>query len=687
MRPHHLARARRYLTTIAVLAASIVAMAGGGASFWVALIATALSLAGRLDSKPPSPAALVRWRAASWITAGGLVAAGVLGVSLLLLALVLVGWLQVHRAWTGKRALDDRLALLLALLQLLVGCILTVSPILAPLFVVYVCTATPALLLCYLGIVDEGEVRTARPDGAAKSRIALAMGALGPVVLALAMLIFLLFPRVEASNLLGTISSDTVSGFGQNVEIGDVGAIKDNPTVALRLSVTDGTGAEVSPPFYVAGSALDRFDGRAWTSTVGGSTRVSPRGVGDADPKTVRVQDVLVEPLGNDVLFGIPELEEVHGLEGMVTRDANGVWHLAGTNRRLSYKARSVVQPERDLAAYPPNPLRHAKSQAERSAARSGAWLQLPSDLDPRIPTLAAEIAGRAGTGASAWQRALAIRDWLRSDFTYTEVPDDAGIRQPLSVFLFDRRTGHCEYFSTALAVMLRTIGIPARVVNGFYGGEWNEYGRYYIFRQSDAHSWTQANLGEAGWITMDATPSAPTVVGRSSRVKKMVDVLVADWYEIVLDYDLETQLSWLDRIRSSVPDMEPGRRGLGKSIPLLASLVLLLGALVGFRLLLSWLAGERQTRRRPTGRIARIHDRTRRLVARRGWAIPPSLPPLEAARWLVAQAGPSATPLEELAWTLYRVRYAGESEDGLVDVASAAASRLSQLPKHRVTT
>jgi hypothetical protein len=166
-----------------------------------------------------------------------------------------------------------------------------------------------------------------------------------------------------------------------------------------------------------------------------------------------------------------------------------------------------------------------------------------------------------------------------------------------------------------------------------------------------------------------------------------MIDVLVADWYELVLDYDLETQLSWLDRLRSAVPDVEPGRRGLDKSVPLLASLVLLLGALVGFRLLLSWLAGERQTRRRPTGRIARIHDRTRRLVARRGWAIPPSLPPLEAARWLVGQAGPSAAPLEELAWTLYRVRYAGESEDALVDVASAAASRLSQLPKHRVTT
>jgi protein-glutamine gamma-glutamyltransferase len=685
MRPHQLARARRHLTTIAVLAGCAVAMAAGGASLWIGLVAAVLSLAGRLDPKPPGPTALVRWRAASWITAGGLVAAGVLGASLLLLALVLVGWLQVHRAWVGKRALDDRLALLLALLQLLVGCILTVSPILAPLFVIYVCTATPALLLCYLGIVEEGEVRTARPDAGSRTRVALAMAATGPAVLALALVIFLAFPRVEASNILGSTASGSVSGFGGNVELGDVGSIKDNPTIALRLAVTDGTGAEVSPPFYVAGAALDHFDGRAWTSTVGGSTRISPRGTADADPKAVRLQEVMVEPLGEDVLFAIPDLEEVRGLDGLVSRDANGVWHLSGANRRLSYRARSVVRAERDLGAFAPDPLRHARSQAERSAARSGAWLQLPGDLDPRVRALAIEIAGRAGPGASAWQQALAIRDWLRSDFAYTVVPDDAGIRQPLAAFLFERRSGHCEYFSTALTVLLRAIGIPARVVNGFYGGEWNQYGRYYVFRQSDAHSWTQANFGEAGWITMDGTPATPTIQARTSSVKKMVDVLVADWYEVVLDYDLETQLSWVERIRRAVPEVQPGRRGLGGSIPLLASLVALLGALVGFRLLLSWLAGERQTRRRPTGRIARIHERTRRLVARRGWSIPPSLPPLEAARWLVEHAGPAAAPLEELAWALYRVRYAGESEDGLVEVASAAASRLSELPKHRV--
>ena len=684
MRPHQLARIRRHLTTIAVLAGSLVAMAAGGAAFGIGLVAALLSLAGRLDARPPGPTALTRWRAASWITAGGLVAAGVLGASLLLLALVLVGWLQVHRAWVGKRAVDDRLALLLGLLQLLVGCILTVSPILAPLFVTYVCTATPALLLCYLGMVEEGEVRTARPDGASKSRVAFAMAATGPAVLALAMLIFLAFPRVEASNILGSTANDTVSGFGGNVEIGDVGSIKSNPAIAVRLAVTDGTGADVPPPFYVAGGALDRFDGRAWTSTVGGSTRIWTRG-SDADPKAVRLQEVMVEPLGEDVLFAIPDLEEVRGLEGLVSRDANGVWHLSGANRRLSYHARSVVRPERDLGAFAPDPLRHARSQAERSAARSGAWLQLPADLDPRIQALAIEIAGRAGPGASAWQQAQTIRDWLRSEFAYTVVPDDVGIRQPLSVFLFERRSGHCEYFSTALTVLLRAVGIPARVVNGFYGGEWNEYGRYYVLRQSDAHSWTQANFGEAGWITMDATPATPGVLARTSSVKKMVDVLVADWYELVLDYDLETQLSWLDRIRRAVPDVQPGRGGLGGSIPLLASLVALLGALVGFRWLLSWLAGERQTRRRPTGRIARIHDRTRRLVERRGWVIPPSLPPLEAARWLVAEAGPVAAPLEELAWALYRVRYAGESEDGLVEVASEAASRLAQLPKHRV--
>ncbi len=646
-------------------------------------IAAVLSFLGRLRPKPPGPSGLVRWRAASWITAGGLVAAGVLGASLLLLALVLVGWLQVHRAWVGKRAVDNRLALLLALLQLLVGCILTLSPILGPLFVVYVFAATPALLLCYLGVLDETEMRVARPDAAPRRRVVVGLAATGPMVLALALAIFLAFPRVEASNILGSVATDTVSGFGADVEIGDVGAIKDNPAIAVRLAVTDGTGADVAPPFYVQGAVLDHFDGRTWTSTVGGSARVS-HASGEVDPGLVRMQQLMVEPMGQDFLFAIPDVEEVHGLEGLVSRDANGVWRLSGANRRLSYTARSVVRADRDLGAFAPDALRHARSQAERSAARSGAWLQLPADLDPRVPALATEIAGRAGADASAWKKALAIRSWLRSDFTYTVVPLDAGARQPLSAFLFDSRSGHCEYFSTALTVLLRSIGIPARVVNGFYGGEWNEWGRYYVFRQSDAHSWVQANFGEAGWITMDGTPAAPAMQGVTSSARKIFDVLVADWYEVVLDYDLETQLSWVDRIRKVAPDVERGRTGLRGSIPLLGVAAALAGAFVGLRLLLAWLAGERRTHRRPVGRIARIHDRTRRLVARRGWDIPQSLPPLEAARWLVVHAGPAATPLEELAWALYRVRYAGESEDGLVPIASAAASRLSQLPRHR---
>jgi protein-glutamine gamma-glutamyltransferase len=686
MRPQDLAHLRWYLITLAVLAGCCVAIAGGGASLVVGIVAACLAVGGRLQKKPPGPVALSRWRAASWITSGGLIAAGILGTSLILLAVVLVGWLQVHRAWVGKRAVDDRLALLIALLQLLVGCIITLSPVLGPLFVMFVLTAIPGLLLCFLGMVEEGDVRPARPDPAPRGRMLFFVGSLGPVALVLSLVFFLAIPRVEASNLLAGNQGEGVSGFGQNVQLGDVGAIKDNPAIAVRMTVTDGRGDRASGPFYIQGSVLDRFDGRAWTSTVGGARRTPSKEQVDPDPILVRIQELMVEPLGEDVLFGIPEMREVKNLQGIVSRDANGVWRLSGADRRLSYQVRSLIEPTEEPTDAIPDPGLSARTSAERAAAQAGTWVQLPGDLDPRIATLAREIADRAGKDATPWERAKAIQSWLRTDFRYTVVPDDEGARQPLSTFLFDTRSGHCEYFATALAVLLRTQGIPTRVVNGFYGGEWNEFGSYYVFRQQDAHSWVQANFGEAGWRTLDATPEAGAPQAATSLVKKLVDVAVADWYEVVLDYDLGTQLAFLDRVRTATPawhddGVGPNLRG---SIPLVAFFGFILAAFGAFRLLLGWLAGEREVRHRPAGRIARIHDRTRRQVARRGWHIPPSLPPVEAARWLVIRAGPSAQPLEDLAWLLYRVRYAGEPEDRLLRQATATASRLASLPRRK---
>lgn len=400
----------------------------------------------------------------------------------------------------------------------------------------------------------------------------------------------------------------------------------------------------------------------------------------------------MLEPIGQEVIFGLPMLSEVRDLDGIVTRDANGEWNLGGSEGRIAYTAVSVA-PESDptrLAEAVPAPKASALTRNETAAAEAGVWLQLPEDLDPRVARLARQIADQAGT--NPYERARAIEHYLRTELDYTVVPEESGLRQPLSGFLFDTRRGHCEYFATALTVMLRTLGIPARVVNGFYGGDWNQFGGYWVFRQSDAHSWVEVNFGEAGWVYFDATPEGLGGLRpeTTSWLSEAVDVLIADWYEIVLDYDLSTQLDFVDsvavslRVVSPQASRTPGLGGLEESWPVMVVVGVLGVVFVGFRTFLSWLAGERGTTRIPTGRLARIHHRVRRRIVRRGWEIPDSLPPLEASQWLIVRAGPSAKPLEELAWLLYRVRYAGETEEGLVPVARDAARRLKALPRRR---
>src|SRR5262249_3815969 len=118
--------------------------------------------------------------------------------------------------------------------------------------------------------------------------------------------------------------------------------------------------------------------------------------------------------------------------------------------------------------------------------------------------------------------------------------------REPLDYFLFDRREGHCEYFSSAMAVMLRAVGIPSRNVNGFLGGEWNEYGKYVAVRSGDAHSWVEAYFEGVGWVTFDPTPAAQATArgaGIPDRPRRRIGNLRLSWFRWVIEYDLGRQI------------------------------------------------------------------------------------------------------------------------------------------------
>jgi len=169
------------------------------------------------------------------------------------------------------------------------------------------------------------------------------------------------------------------------------------------------------------------------------------------------------------------------------------------------------------------------------------SYLQLPT-LDRRIPQLAEQITAAADTN---YDKARALESYLRTHFGYTLQLSRTVPHDPLANFLFERKQGHCEYFASSMAVMLRTLGIPSRVVNGFRTGEFNDLTSQYVVRASNAHSWVEAYFPNYGWVTFDPTPGAPIPARTGwSRVSLYADAMASFWREWIVNYDVGHQQS-----------------------------------------------------------------------------------------------------------------------------------------------
>jgi hypothetical protein len=155
------------------------------------------------------------------------------------------------------------------------------------------------------------------------------------------------------------------------------------------------------------------------------------------------------------------------------------------------------------------------------------------------------------------YDEAKAIEGHLQQDYGYS-LQMRAGGPDPLSDFLFNVKTGHCEYFSTAMAVMLRTRGIAARVVNGFLPGEYNDAADAYTVRQSDAHSWVEVYFPESqSWVTFDPTPAAgrtePISAGLAAQLGKYAEALELIWFQYVVGYDKQEQRSLATSLQNNL--------------------------------------------------------------------------------------------------------------------------------------
>ncbi len=245
----------------------------------------------------------------------------------------------------------------------------------------------------------------------------------------------------------------------------------------------------------------------------------------------------------------------------------------------------------------------------------------------------------------------------MRSHFAYTLNLTGKPGDDPLAHFLFETRAGHCEYFASAMAIMLRTLGIPTREVNGFLPGEYNDVAGDYIVRASDAHSWVEVYFPGTGWMTFDPTPpGAESDGGLLSRLGEYMDWFELTWNEWIINYDFAHQVqlarimqrdthAWAEAARSwFLNQHERGRRwmrswnnGLSLLLPLAFLLFLMalhfdLVVALARRLWLSWQLRSPEIARTNPLLASRLYGELLYLLERRGFTRPPTQTPFEFA-------------------------------------------------------
>jgi protein-glutamine gamma-glutamyltransferase len=293
--------------------------------------------------------------------------------------------------------------------------------------------------------------------------------AVAAILLTLA--IFFIIPRVGRSFLpfkaqLGT----QITGFSDHVDLGVYGSIQNDPTIIMRVSFPDDPrAAQRYPELRWRGVAFDRFDGRTWS--LSDPERRPLRRARDgsfaaARPQMGRsllTQEIFLEPMGTEVIFGLFQVVAVLGRFPTLAADAGGGLTLpAPPGARLRYLVVSQPEPSRGAAADQPGRPDDIPAEVRET------YLQLPP-LSPRVHDLARRLTAGARTPAEAARR---VEGYLEENLRYSLELGRGGAEDPVDEFLFERKTGNCEFFAAAMAVLLRAGGVPARVINGFQRGE-----------------------------------------------------------------------------------------------------------------------------------------------------------------------------------------------------------------------
>ena len=591
---------------------------------------------------------------------------------------------------TLQQRRDYRHLYAISLMAILAAAALTTDAWYVPVFLLYLLTAVWTLLLYHL-TQETGETTAVVTPSSTAACLMTSPGRIthrffwltnGTAVLTitLTLAIFFLIPRIGAGVLQKTSGEALrTTGFSDRVDLGTIGSVKQDPQIVMRIELPDQPAVE-KDRLYLRGLAYDQYNGQSWSHSgtrrrslnlvADGTFFTRPAGSRLPDSQSIPIrQDILLETLDTAVLFAAPFAELVSGEFLTVQADAMSGLHLPfPPSSRIRYSVTSqaprLVADERiaSILAYPDSIRSH--------------YLQVPVGSE-QVADLAHRVSQQATT---PFERTLAIQQHLLENYRYSLEADTTTLSHPLEEFLFTRKTGYCEHYATAMVVMLRAVGIPARLVTGFLATEWNEYGSYFTVRQRDAHAWVEVYFPHSGWITMDPTPtvSAAVITTRWEPLSQLGESLRLKWDRLFVHYSAKDQLAvvhgvregsdalrervsrWvsllsapisqvLSRLTHMVRTFHPGMLGLvtGVIVVGLALLLLILRDRIGL-----WATTHLPTSHQQLA-IVQLYARMVRTVEKHGVNKPPTATASEFAR-LVEQEWKSAGPIVADVITLY---------------------------------
>ena len=471
--------------------------------------------------------------AASFRTLNGLAA----GTALL----VVMGALKVLEARSRR---DDAIVVGVALFLLLAAALAGQALWRAPLYLLVLCGACAAFALI------------AHPGSALTSRAALRLSARALAMsLPLAVACFIFFPRVSGQFWTLQHGSVATTGLSDEMSPGSIGELATEYDPAFRARF------EGAPPrraaLYWRGPVLNSFDGFTWRRTGSWVYLAAPLEM-LGEPLRYRIT---LEPTNQRWLFALDTVDASPRRDVRLSHD-----------RQLT-----AMDPITSVVSYDAVSHLRTRSTGPMTDLGRNYETRLPEDRNPRTLALAHEIRSRVGSDA---EYVRAVLDWFRSSgLEYTLEPGTTTI-DSVDTTLFDTRRGFCGHFASAYATMMRAAGVPARIVTGYLGGEWNPTGGYFIVRQSEAHAWTEVWLEGQGWTRID-----PTAVVAPERLERGVFDLMADllpatstflhstpwlnrmnqlwdgfnqwWQGNVVEFNLRTQLDFLSRLGIESPQWE----------------------------------------------------------------------------------------------------------------------------------